>query len=109
MENKTKAMTYVGFAIRAGKCKIGTGAVETLKKAELIIVCSSTGENTLKEAQKLAKKLNCKIIKTVNNTLEEMTFKKNAKVMAVTDKSLAKAIYDQKDIEFVEVGEIING
>ena len=39
----------------------------------------------------------------------EMTFKKNAKVMAVTDKSLAKAIYDQKDIEFVEVGEIING
>ena len=37
MENKTKAETFIGFAIRARKSRIGVNASLTLKKANLVI------------------------------------------------------------------------
>lgn len=104
MENKTKAQTYIGFSIRNGKSKIGTGAVETLKRANLMILCCTASENTVKQAKKLARKLNAKLIMTTT-PLEEYTFKPNGKVMAICDKDLAKAILDHSEKEFVEVGE----
>ena len=104
MENKTKAQTYIGFSIRNGKSKIGTGAVETLKRANLMIVCCTASENTVKQAKKLARKLNAKLIATLR-PLEEYTFKPNGKVMAICDKDLANAILDHSEKEFVEVGE----
>ena len=54
MEQKSKAETFVGFAIRSGKYRIGTNAAQTLKHAALIIVCGTAAENTKKEADKLS-------------------------------------------------------
>ena len=101
MENKTKAQTFVGFAIRARKCKIGVNAVGTLKRANLVIVCHTASDNTKAEADKLARKFNCPIIETVSAPLEDITHKENAKVMAIADKSLAKAVLSNLDKDFI--------
>ncbi len=102
MENN-KAQTFIGFAMRAGKYRIGMGAAETLKKAYLIIVCESTAHNTKEKAEKLAKKFHCPLIVTKGVTLEALTHKENAKVMAVADKSLAQAIIDNSERDFIAV------
>ncbi len=105
MENKSKAQTFIGFAIRTGRFKIGVNAVYTLKKASLMIVCKSASENTKKESLKLARRLVCPLLETVNYSLSELTFRENAKVMAITDKDLAKAIIDNSEKDFIALGE----
>lgn len=103
MENKTKAQTFIGFAIRAKKYRIGMNAVQTLKRIELLITCSSASENTKKEALKVANKYHCKLIESTAQTLEKITFTPNAKVMAITDKALAKAILENTASEFIVI------
>lgn len=100
---KSKGETYIGFSIRARKCKIGVNACATLKKAKLVIVCKTAGESTFKDAKKLAAKFNCPLLQTVNAPLEKSTHKENAKVMAITDASLADAIIKVKEQEFIEI------
>lgn len=94
MESKSKLATFIGFAVRTGRYKIGVNAVATLKKANLMIVCDSASENTKKESEKLSKKLRVPLYQTVECTLEELVHRENAKVMAITDKDLAKAVTD---------------
>ncbi len=110
MEKKSKAETFIGFSMRAGKVKIGTNAVATLKKANLIIVCKTASENTKKEADKFAKKFHCSVIETLNRPLSEFVHKENAKVMAINDKQLSQAILNNLEEDFIARNqEIING
>ncbi len=108
MENKTKAQTFIGFAIRANKYRIGMNAVQTLKKINLLIVCCSASENTKKEVEKLSIKYRCPIIITKEILLENITHKENSKVMAIADKTLAKAILENSEKDFIvkNLGEI---
>ena len=101
MENKTKAETFIGFSIRARKAKIGTNAVATLKRANLVIVCKTASENTKKEAEKLATKFRCPLLETKNSLLSDLTHKDNTKVMAIADTALAKAIIDNSESDFI--------
>lgn len=101
MENKGKAQTFIGFALRARKCKIGLNAVLTLKKANLIIVCDTASENTKKQADKIAKRFSCPIITAVKFTLAELTHKENAKIMAIADTALASAILENIQDHFI--------
>ena len=101
METKTKVETFIGFAMRTGKFRIGANAAATLKKASLMIVCNTASENTKKDAEKLAKKFNCPLIEPINKTLEQMTHRDNAKVMAIADKELSKAILDNSEKDFI--------
>lgn len=94
MESKTKTETFIGFAVRAGKFRVGTNAVQTLKKAFLVIVCKTASQNTKKQALKIANKFRCPIMETVSKTLTQFVYKDNAKVMAITDFGLSKAILD---------------
>ena len=103
MERKSKAETFVGFVVRARKCKIGFNACATLKKADLMIVCKTASLNSKKEALSLSKKLKCELISFNDQTLEELTHKENAKVMAVVDKSLSEAIKKEAQNEFTVV------
>ncbi len=99
---RSKVETFIGFAIRAGKFRLGTNAIATLKKAELLIMCDSISENGRKEAQKLARKLRVKILVSKAIKLEDLTGKEKCKLMAVTDKALATAIIDNLDENFTE-------
>lgn len=102
MENKSKAETFIGFAIRKGSFKIGVNAIYTIKKANLLILCSTAGSDTTRQAKKLAKRFNCKVFK-IKKPLAEVVFKEKAKLLAITDLSLAKAIIDNSGNEFIEV------
>ena len=101
MTEKTKSATFIGFAVRSGKFRIGGNSLATIKSANLVIVCKTAADNTVKLAKKYATKFNCPLIKTVTNTLAELTFKENAKVMAITDKSLAQAVIDNAKEDFI--------
>ena len=99
---KTKAFTFIGFAIKARKVKMGVNAVKTLKRAELLIVCSTATENTLKESVSLSKRLLAKLLVLNDVKLEEVVFKENCKLIAITDKALANAILSSNDSHLSE-------
>ncbi len=106
---KTKAETLVGFAIKANKCRFGVNSIESLKHAELLIVCPTASDNTKKEALKLSKKLSARLYISVK-PLEEITYKENCKLIAITDKNFAKPITEFSDGSFTEYNtEAING
>ena len=101
MGNKTA--TFIGFVIRSGKYRAGMNSVQTLKRANLILVCKTASENTKEKANKVAKKFNCPIMVSKQKALIEYTFTDNTKVMAVTDNSLAKAIIQNGTEEFESI------
>ena len=99
---RSKIETFIGFSIRAGKYRLGVNAVATLKSAELLIMCHTASENTVKDVLKLSKKLKAEVIVYNSGLLEDLTKKEHCKLMAVTDKSLAKAIIDNLDENFTK-------
>ncbi len=106
MEIKTKAETFIGFALRTGKYKMGMNASATLKRASLMLVCESGTENTFKETVKLSRRLGCRLFVTNGKKLENYVHKDGIKVLTVTDKKLAQAIIDNSGNEFIErIGE----
>lgn len=102
---KSKAFTFIGFAIKARKLRCGVNAISTLKKADLLILCSSASENTKKDAVKLSKKLNAKLLVLNEVLLESVVYKEKCKLVAVTDNALAKAILNSGDSRFCEYQE----
>ncbi len=101
LENKSKAQTFVGFAMRTGNYRIGANACATLKRAYLVIVCRSASDNTKKEAEKLSRKFGCPLLETAQLLLEEITHKENSKVMAIADKKLSQAIISNSEKDFI--------
>ena len=102
MEIRSKAETFIGFSMRAGKYRLGVNAIGTLKRCELLILCATASENTKKDAIKAAKRFRCRLIISGRKTVEELTGKEKCKLMAITDKGLAKAITDNLNDEFTE-------
>ena len=101
--NKSKAETFVGFAVRAGKLRSGANTLSTLKKAYLILVCRTAAENTVKIAVKYAEKYRCAALITTEKELFEITHKDGVKIAAITDRALAKAIRDNAAEVFTEL------
>ena len=99
--DKSKAETFIGFAMRTGNFRIGANAAATLKRANLMIVCSTASENTKKDAEKLARKFKCPLIEPQVKTLEEITHRENAKVMAIADQALASAVLENIQDDFI--------
>ena len=67
----------------------------------MILLCKSASDNTKKLVSKIAKKFGCPMLVSKDKLLEEFTFTSNTKVMAITDKSLADAIYLNYQEEFI--------
>ena len=54
MPKKSKAESYIGFCIKAGKLTCGFNAVELLKKdVFLLLLCDTVSDNGKKSAEKL--------------------------------------------------------
>lgn len=102
---KSKAITFIGFAIKARKVRCGVNAVSTLKKAELLIVCSTSSENTFKDAIKLSKKLSAQLLVLNDIKLEDVVYKENCKLIAILDKSLSNAILNSNDSHLMTIRE----
>lgn len=96
---RSKVLTYIGFAKKSGNLRSGVNAINTLKTANLLIVCATASQNTVKEAVKLSVKFSCPIVES-KVLIEEITGKENCKLIAITEGNLAKAILDNKDENF---------
>ena len=103
MENKSKAETFIGFAVRAGKFRSGANTLSTLKKAYLILVCKTASENTVKLAEKYAEKYRCRALLSTERALSDISHKEGIKIAAITDFSLAKAVTENAVPDFKEI------
>ena len=99
---RSKIETFIGFAIRKGRAKLGVNASATAKKVYVFALCKTASENTAKGAVKLAKKYGAKLIVSTKKSIEEIVSKENCKVVAICDKDLAKAIIDNIGEDFIE-------
>ena len=98
----SKIYTYLGFAIKSGKAKLGVGAIEFTKgRIPLMLLCDTASDNTKKDALALSKRHGAKLLLVKNVTLEALTNKKNCRLAAVLDESLASAILSVNDDNFV--------
>ena len=99
---RSKAESYIGFCIRAGKLTCGFNAVAAQRKdVFLLLLCETASENAPKQAPALKKKITCGIILDRGTPLEDVVGKPNCKLAAVRDKNLAKAILSATDERFV--------
>ena len=96
---RSKIESYIGFAKKSGNLRAGVNAILALKKADLLVICSSASENTRKEAMKLAAKFGCPLIES-EIPVEKLAGKENCKLLAVTESNLAKAVLDNIDENF---------
>lgn len=95
---KSKAESYIGFCIKAGKLTCGFNAVEQQKKdVFLLLLCDTASENAKKNALKLKSKFGCDVLLFRGKTLEEIVGRENCKLAAVRDRGLAKAILSAAD------------
>lgn len=102
MITNNKAKTFIGFAVRKGAYAINVNTIARIKKAYLLVVCGSAGENTKSKSLALSKKFGCEIITMTDGTLSELLKKEKAKVIAITDVNLAKAIKENSQDGFRE-------
>lgn len=100
MDTKTKAETFIGFAVKAGKLRTGTGTIERLKNIKLLIVCGTASDNAKDKAKGLAAKHKC-VLLVSKKPLGEIVYKENVKIAAVTDYALAKAISANAGEDFI--------
>ena len=98
---RSKAESYIGFCLKAGKLTCGFNAIETLKKSVfLLLLCDTVSENGKKSAEKLRRKFGCEMLLVCNRTLGEVTGRPGCKLAAVRDQNLAKAILSVEDENF---------
>ena len=98
---KSKAESYIGFCIKAGKLTCGFNAVESPKKeVYLLLLCDTASANGKKSAEKLQKRFGCEMLLFCGKTLEEVTGKTGCKLAAVREQNLAKAILSVEDENF---------
>ena len=87
-----KIKSYIGFAIKSGQIVYGIDNIEVYrKKIHLIIVSNTISDNTISKLQNIASKRNYDVIRLESN-LEDITKRKNCKIIAITNFELAKAI-----------------
>ncbi|MCD7729081.1 MAG: hypothetical protein LUI60_04120 [Clostridia bacterium] len=105
MENKAKALTFIGFCVRARKITMGTGAVDCLKKGVyLILVCGTASDNCMSLAKKFARRHGCPLM-LCKNGLDAAVHKDGVKIAAVRDENLAAAICSNADENFQLIPE----
>ena len=85
-----KVETYIGFCIKSGKISLGSGAISTLKGGVKLLVLDGTAA---KNSQRLALKF--KIV--CKSGFERIVNREGAKIAAIRDEELAKAILRNLD------------
>ena len=100
---KSKPLSYIGFALRARKVRTGVNAIETLKgNVFVLIVCATASQNTLDDAVKLSKKFNAPLVVSKTYKIEELVKKQHCKLLAIQDESLGNAVLQNLDSHFQE-------
>lgn len=98
---KSKPLTFIGFALRARKARSGVNAIKTLKgNVFVLIICETASKNTFDEAVSLAKKFNVPLVVSKTYKIEDLVKKENCKLLAIQDESLGNAVLQNLDSHF---------
>lgn len=98
---KSKPLSYIGFALRARKVRSGVNAISTLKgNVYVLIICKSASENTFDDAIKLSKKFNAPLVISNTYKVQDLVNKENCKLLAIQDESLGNAVLQNLDSHF---------
>ena len=94
---KSKIETYIGFCVKSREIAIGSGAVSTLHGGvRLIILDGTSAKNSWRLALKFKNRFTCPLI-ICKSGFEDVVNKCGAKIAAVLNKELAKAILNNLD------------
>ena len=89
-----KTDSYIGFAVRSGRIVFGIDNVERYRKRMYALVICPTASDTLREsARRFAERKAIPLV-TVDRPLEDIVFKSNCKLVALTDANMAKAVIE---------------
>lgn len=95
-----KIESYIGFAIRARKIRLGSGAISTLRDGvELLIMDGTAAKNSQRLALKFKNRFCCPLV-VCESGFDKIVNKPECKIAAICDKSLAGAILDNLDGNF---------
>ena len=106
----SKIISYAGFCIRKGSVIFGADAIEvTGRKMYLLFVAEGSGRNTRKQINKIIGNKGVKGYIVKGEDLSDIIHR-SSKVIAVTDRELAKAIEKRikeiPDGDFREITEV---
>ena len=88
-----KYQTYINFAIRSGAIIYGLDNIlQSNKKIFLIIIDKTFNEKNRAKLDTLQKEKRCDVVVQNEDTLVDVVNKVGVKVIAITNKELAKAI-----------------
>ena len=89
---KSKIETFIGFSIKSGKIIFGLDSIEKYrKKIHLIVLSNSISDNSKAKVLNIAQDRNIDVLE-LEDSLENITKRKNCKVLAITSFELANAI-----------------
>ncbi|MDE7082298.1 MAG: hypothetical protein K2O89_01165 [Clostridia bacterium] len=93
----SKIDTYIGFCIKSGKISIGSGAIATLKGGvKLLVLDGTAAKNSKRLALKFKNRFNCPLI-ICKSGFERVVNREGAKIAAIRDEELSKAILQNSD------------
>ena len=96
----SKIETYIGFCIKSGKISLGSGAIDTLKGGvNLLILDGTAAKNSKRLALKFKNRFNCPLI-ICKTGFERIVNREGAKLAAIRDDELTKAILQNLDENF---------
>lgn len=92
MQDSNKIKSYIGFSIKSGQIIFGSdNLLTTQKHIKLIVLCSTLAKASEEKVVEFAAKKEIPILKLDNLILEDIVYKKNCKVVGLTNKNLARA------------------
>ena len=89
-----KIKSYIGFAKKSGKIKIGTDNILAYKKNSVIILSESISDNAKNKLNNHANKTSSNIICIKNNLMQELVDSDTIKAVSIVDENLALACLD---------------
>ena len=88
----SKIETYIGFAIKKGSVVFGCDGIKISRKhMHLLLYTPTLSKNSLSVLQQVSERIGCPLVQIQDY---ETLMKKNCKALAICDKSLAKAIFE---------------
>lgn len=89
---RDKIDALLGFAVKAGKIIYGIDTIEsTAKRFYSICICHTTADNTKRKTEAVANAKKVPLILS-QHKLEDVLYRKNCKVIAITDKQMSEAM-----------------
>ena len=89
-----KTDSYIGFAVRSGRIVFGIDNVERYRKRMYaLVICPTASDNLRESARRFAERKAIPLV-TVDRPLEDIVFKSNCKLEALTDANMAKAVIE---------------